>query len=143
MKKTILIILFLFLGWVGFAYASAAWTRSQFTQEVDSLLASPRELSEANLIPLILNKARQSGIELRPEDIHIRITSADRETTTSRLLENKGFKVEVRMLTLHVQYGQSFLGTSRHHTLDRERTFTFQITPLVQPPTEQMETPAE
>jgi hypothetical protein len=110
---------------------------------VDSLLASPRELSEANLIPLILNKARQSGIELRPEDIQIRITSADRETITSRLLENKGFKVEVRMLTLHIQYGQSFLGTSRLHTLDRKRTFTFQITPLVQPPTEQMETPAE
>lgn len=139
MKKSILIIIVLILGWLGFSYASAAWTRMQFTEEVDSLLASPRELSETNLIPMILNKAQQFGIELRPEDIEVRIISADRETTTSRLLENKGFKADVRVLTLHLQYGQSLLGASRIYTLDRERTFTAQITPSAP----QTETPPE
>jgi hypothetical protein len=95
------------------------------------------------LVPLILNKARPFGIELRPEDIQIRITSADRETTTSRLIENKGFKADVRVLTLHIQYGQPLFGTSRLHTLDRERTFTAQITPSGQPPVERTETPFE
>lgn len=142
MKKSILIIT-LILGWLGFSYVSAAWTRMQFTEEVDSLLASPRELSEANLIPMILNKAQPLGIELRPEDIQVRIGPVDRETTTSRLLENKGFKADVRMLTLHIQYGQSFLGTSRLHTLDRERTFTAEITPATPPPAVQTETPPE
>ena len=143
MKKIILIVILLVLGWIGFAYLSAAWTREQFTQEVDSLLASPRDLTEANLIPLILNKARQFGIELHPEDVRIQITSADRETTTSRLLENKGFKADVRTLTLHIQYEQPLLGTFRLYTLDRERTFTARISPSAPRPAERMEMPIE
>jgi len=143
MKKVILLSAVLIIGWVGFSFASAVWTRTQFTGEVDSFLASPRELSETNLMPLILNKARQFGIVIRPEDIQVRITSSDRETTTSRLMENKGLKAEVRMLTLHIEYGQSFLGTTRHYSLDRERTFTAQVTPSAQTPTEQTEPPAE
>lgn len=143
MKKIILIILFFILGWLGFSYLSAAWTRGQFTQEVDSFLASPRDLSESNLTPLILNKARQFGIELRPEEVRIHITSADRETTTSRLLENKGFKADVRILTLHIQYGQPLFGASRLYTLDRERTFTAEISPSTQRPMEPAEAAPE
>jgi len=134
MKRAILIAVVLLLGWAGFSYFSAAWDREQFIREVDSLLQSPRELSESNLIPLILHKAQQSGIELRPEDIQVRIESADRETTTSKLLENKGFKADVRTLNLRVQYRQSYLGASRSHILSRERSFTSSITPLTQPP---------
>ncbi|MBI3994635.1 MAG: hypothetical protein HY349_01530 [Nitrospirae bacterium] len=143
MKKIILIVIFLVLGWLGFSYVSAAWTREQFTQEVDSLLASPRDLTETGLPPLILNKAGQFGIELLPEDIRIEILSADRETTTSRLLESKGFKTDTRILTLHIQYRQSVLGTSRLFTLDRERSFTAQIGPSAPRPDERMEVPAE
>jgi hypothetical protein len=134
MKKTILIAVVIVLGWAGFSYFSAAWNREQFIREVDSFLESPRELSESNLVPLILRKATQSGIELRPEDIQVRIESADRETTTSKLLENKGFKADVRTLNLHVKYRQSYLGASRTHILIRERTFTSGITPSTQPP---------
>jgi hypothetical protein len=139
MKKIVFTLLFLILGWIGFSYATAAWTREQFIQEVDSLLESPRDLTEAMLIPLILNKAQQSGISLRPEDVRVRFASSDRETTTSRLIENKGFKAEIQTLALHIQYGQTVLGTFHLYTLDRERTFTARITPLSQPPGEQKE----
>jgi hypothetical protein len=135
MKKIVVIALVVLFGWLGFSYVSAAWTRERFTDEVDSFLQSPRDLSESMLIPLILNKARQYGMELRPEDIRMTITSSDRETTTSKLLENKGLKTDVRTLSLHVQYEQSFLGSSRLYTLDRERTFTAQISPSAEPPT--------
>lgn len=124
MKKVVVIALVVLLGWLGVSYISAAWTREQFTEEIDSLLQSPRDLSKSNLIPLILNKARQFGMKLRPEDIRMTITSADRETTTSRLFENKGFKTDVRTLSLHIRYEQPYLGSSGIHTLDRERTFT-------------------
>jgi len=123
MKKVIFIGLFVLLGWLGFSYVSAAWTRGEFTREVESLLESPRDLTEASLVPLILNKAQQFGMVLRPEDIQVHIGPADRDTTTSNLLENKGFKVEVRRLTLQIQYGQPFLGTTRLYTLYRDRTF--------------------
>jgi hypothetical protein len=137
MKKTVFTLLFLILGWIGFSYAAAAWTREQFIQEVDSFLESPRDLTEAILIPLILNKAQQSGISIRPEDVRVRFASSDRETTTSRMIENKGFKAEVQTLALHIQYGQTVLGLSHLYTLDRERTFTSRITPLSQPLGEQ------
>lgn len=134
MKKTLLLIVILSLGWLGFAYFSAAWTRLQFTQEVDSLLGSPRDVSEANLPPLILSKARPFGMEILPEDIQVEISPADTETTTSRLLESKGFTAETRILTLHIRYRQSILGRPRYYTLDRERTFTSRIAPSTQPP---------
>lgn len=141
MKKIGVIALVVLLGWLGFSYVSAAWTRGQFTQEVDSFLQSPRDLSEANLIPLILNKAQQFGIEVRPEDIRVRIASADRKTITSKLLENKGVKTDVRTLSLHIRYGQTYLGTSRLYTMDRERTFTAQISLSAQPPVELTDSP--
>jgi hypothetical protein len=80
-------------------------------------------------------------MELRPEDIQIRIGPSDRETTTSNLLENKGFKVEVRRLTLQVQYGQPFLGTTRLYTLNRDRTFAAEAAPPTPSPAIQTETP--
>jgi hypothetical protein len=141
MKKIILIGFLLAAGWLGFSYASAAWTRGQFTREAESLLESPRELSEANLVPLLLNKAQQFGMELRPEDIQVSIGPSDRETTTSKLLQNKGFTVEVRRLTLQIQYGQPFLGTIRHYTFYRERTFTAQAAPSIPPPPVSTEIP--
>lgn len=133
MKKIILIGLFIVLGWLGFAYVSASWTRGQFTREAESLLESPRDLTEESLVPLLLNKAQQFGMELRPEDIQVKIGPSDRETTTSKLLQNKGFKVEVRRLTLQIQYGQPFLGAIRHYTFYRERTFTAQAAPSIPP----------
>ncbi len=139
MKKIVFIALFLILGWIGFSYATAAWTREQFIQEVDSLLESPRDLTEALLIPLILNKAQPFGLSLRPEDVRVRFASSDRETTTSKLIENKGFKAEVQTLSLHIEYGQTVLGTSHLYTLDRERIFTAQISPLSQPTGESKE----
>jgi hypothetical protein len=141
MKKIIFIGLFVVLGWLGFSYVSAAWTRGEFTREVESLLESPRDLTEANLVPLILNKAQQFGMELRPEDIQIRIGPSNRETTTSNLLQNKGFKVEVRRLTLQIQYGQPFLGTTRLYTLYRERTFAAEAAPPTPSPAVPTETP--
>jgi len=141
MKKIILIGLCVVLGWLGFSYASAAWTRGQFTREVESFLESPRDLTESNLVPLILNKAKQFGMELRPEDIQVQIGPSDRETTTSNLLQNKGFKVEVRRLTLQMQYGQPFLGTTRLFTFYRERIFAAQATLPTPQPAEQTETP--
>jgi hypothetical protein len=141
MKKIILIGCLLAAGWLGFSYASAAWTRGQFTREAESLLESPRDLSEASLVPLLLNKAQQFGMELRPEDIQVRIGPSDRETTTSKLLQDKGFTVEVRRLTLQMQYGQPFLGTIRHYTFYRERTFTAQAAPSFPPPAVSTEIP--
>lgn len=141
MKKIILIGFLLLAGWLGFSFVSAAWTRGQFTREVESYLESPRDLTESTLVPLLLNKAQQFGMELRPEDIQLRIGSSDRETITSNLLEKKGFKVEVRRLTLQIQYGQPFLGTLRRHTLYRERTFTAQAAPSTPPPAVPTETP--
>jgi len=141
MKKTIFIGLFIFLAWLGFSYVSAAWTRGQFTREAESLLESPRDLSEASLVPLLLNKAQQFGMELRPEDIQVRIGPSDRETTTSNLLQNKGFRVEVRRLTLQIKYGQPFLGTMRHYTFYRERTYTAQAAPSIALPPVSTEIP--
>jgi len=143
MKKVGFISLLLILGWIGFSYATAALTREKFSQEVDSLLESPRDLTESNLIPLILHKAQQSGITLRPEDVRIQITSSDRETTTSRMIENKGFKAEVRTLALHFEYGQTVIGISHRHTYDRERTFTAEISPSSPSTVEPKETPFE
>jgi len=133
MKKAVLIGLAVLIGWAGFSYFSASWNREQFTNEVDSLLQSPRDLNEASLIPLILHKAKLSSVDLRPEDINVKFESVNRETTTSNLLENKGFSADVRKLDLHLVYRQTFLGITKTLTLDRERTFTSQITPNAQP----------
>jgi hypothetical protein len=142
MKKIFLIGLFIIiLGWLGFSYFSAAWTRAQFTREVESLLESPRDLTETSLEPLILYKAKQFGMDLRPEDIQIRIGPSNQETTTSNLLQNKGFRVEVRRLTLQIEYGQPFLGSIHHYTFYRDRTFTFQASPSTPPPAVSTEIP--
>lgn len=141
MKKFILTGLILLVGWLGFAYASAAWTRGQFNREVESLLQSPRDMTETSLASLILNKAKEFGMDVRPEDIQIRIGPTDRKTVTSNLLENKGFKVETRRLTLQVQYRQHFLGTSRIYTLNRERIFTAQAAVPMPPPPQGTEIP--
>ena len=134
MKKIIFIALFVVLGWLGFSYISAAWTRGQFTREVESLLESPRDLTESSLVPLILNKAQQFGMELRPEDIQIQIGPSNQETTTSNLLQNKGFRVEVRRLTLQFEYGQPLLGSIQRYTFYRDRTFASKAAPPTPPP---------
>ncbi|HET6466232.1 MAG TPA: hypothetical protein VFH55_11535 [Nitrospiria bacterium] len=141
MKKIIFITLFVVLGWLGYSYASAAWTRGQFTREVESLLESPRDLTESSLVPLILNKAQQFGMELRPEDIQIQIGPSNQETTTSNLLQNKGFRVEVRRLTLQFEYGQPFLGSTQRYTFYRDRTFASQAAPSIPPPAVSTEIP--
>ena len=127
MKKAVLLGLVFLVGWIGFVYSSAVWSRLQFTREVDSLLESPRELNEADLPSLILNKARQFGMEVDPEDIAVRIETADVETTTSRLVEKKGFTANVLVLSLRMSYTQSVLGMSRQYTLNRERRFTSRV----------------
>lgn len=127
MKKIVFLVTFLTLGWLGFSYFSAYWTRGQFIQEVDSLLESPRDLTEGTLTPLILNKAGQFGLVVRPEDIQVQIAASDHETTTSRLIESKGLKAETRVLTLQIRYSQSVLGVPRSYMLDRKRFFTAQI----------------
>jgi hypothetical protein len=129
MKKTILLIVVLALGWAGFSYVSAAWTRNQFVQEVDSLLQSSQGLSEVSLPPLLLNKAQQFGIVLDPDDIEVRIGTTEVETTTSRLVEKKGLTANVLVLTLRMSYTQSVLGRPRGYTLSRERRFTSRVTP--------------
>jgi hypothetical protein len=80
-------------------------------------------------------------MELRPEDIQIRIGPSDQETPTSKLMKNKGFNVEVRRLTLQIQYGQPFLGSTRPYTLYRERIFAAEASPPTPPPSVQSETP--
>ncbi|HUK56550.1 MAG TPA: hypothetical protein VLY20_07815 [Nitrospiria bacterium] len=129
MKKIVLIGLLLAAGGLGFSYATAAWSRGQFAREVDSYMESARDLTESGLTPLLLNKAHRFGLELRPEDIRLRVEASDRDPTTSRLLESKGFKTEVRHLTLDIRYGQPFWGSTRMYTLHRERIFTFQAAP--------------
>ena len=136
MKKIVVLAVFLILGWLGFSFFSAYWARAQFTEEVDSLLQSPRDLSEGSLTPLILNKAGQFGITVDPQDVQIRIAAADPETTTSRLIEKRGLTAEVRILTLHMRYGQSTLGISRSYTLDRKRIFTAQAVIPTQTPSD-------
>lgn len=129
MKKILFLGLVILAGWIGFGYFSAAWNRTQFINEVDSLLGTPREMNEKTLPPLILNKAKQFKIDLEPEDIEVRILRAARETTTGARLQQKAFTVDTRILTLHITYGQSALGKHKRYTLDRERTFTYRIAP--------------
>jgi len=143
MKKIIFVCIFVVLGWFGFSYVSAAWTRGQFSREVESLLESPRDLTESSLTSLILNKAEQFGMELRPEDIQIQIGPSNQETTTSNLLQNKGFKVEMRRLTLQFEYGQPFLGFIRHYAFYRDRTYLVQAAPPVPTPPVSTEIPED
>ena len=143
MKKILFLAMLIIGGWAGFSYFSAAWTREQFAQEVDSLLTSARGLSEKSLEDLILNKADQFNILLTPEDIEIDIRASDRDTTTSRLVEPKGFTAETRVLILHIRYGQPLFGKPRFYALDRERFFTAGIRPSSSPSPEQHGLPAE
>ena len=130
MKKILTITLLVGIAWVLYAYLSSALEREKFILEVDSLLASPRDITERNLPQLILNKARQTGILIDPEAIEITITGSGRETTTSRLLTKKQFATHTRVLTLRFHYKQSFLGKMRIHDYERKRTFTAQVAPF-------------
>ena len=129
MKKVLTITLLIGIAWVIYAYLSSALERERFILEVDSLLASPRGITERNLPQLILNKARQTGIQIDPEAIEVTITGTGRETTTSRLFAKKGFVTHTRVLTVRFHYKQSFLGKLRIHDYERERTFTAQVAP--------------
>jgi thioredoxin reductase len=128
-KKLLYLGLVVLAGWVGFDYFSAMLNRTHFTNEVEALLGTPREMNEKTLPTLILNKAKQFEIDLEPEDIEVRISKAGRETGTGTRLQKKGFTVDTRTLTLHITYRQSVLGMDKDYTLDRQRTFTYRITP--------------
>ena len=127
MKKILILGLLLFAGWAGYSYFSAYMNWVQFSNEVDSFLQEPRALSEENLPPLILNKAKQFGINLDPKDIDVQISATDKETTISGLIGNKGLKAENRIISLHIRATQTILGTTKSYTLDRKRTFTARI----------------
>ena len=135
MKKLLFLGLVILAGWIGFGYFSAAWNRTQFINEVDSLLGTPREINEKTLPPLILNKAKQFKIDLEPEDIEVRISRAARETTTGARLQQKAFTVETRILTLRIRFKQSVLGIIKSYSLDREGSFTSRIAPSAKPGT--------
>ena len=129
MKKILTITLLIGIAWVVYAYFSSALEREKFIMEVDSLLGSPREITERNLPQLILNKTRETGIQVDPEAIEVTITSSDRETTTSRLLVKKGFVTHTQVLTIRFHYQQPFLGKMRIHNYERERSFTAEVAP--------------
>jgi hypothetical protein len=116
-------------GWMGFGYFSAMLNRTHFINEVDALLGTPREMNEKTLPLLILNKAKQFEIDLEPGDIDVRISKAGRETRTGTGFKQKGLTIDTRTLTLHITYRQSVLWMDKDYTLDRERTFTYRITP--------------
>jgi len=134
MKKFALFTILLLAAWAGMTYINAGWTRHQFISEVDSLLETPRDLSESNLPSLILNKAVPLGITLNPEEVKITTAATDRETTVSRLMQGKGVSAENRVLTLEFQYHQSVMGFPRSYTLTRQRFFTVQAFTPTPPP---------
>ena len=86
-------------------------------------------MNQNNLPDLVLNKARQFGIEIKPEDVLVQITTTNQKTKTGRRLEGKGFTADTRRLTLKIVYEQSVLGMKKTYTLDRTRIFTQKITP--------------
>ena len=129
MKRTLTFIIVIVIGWLCFSYFSATWKRTQFISEVDSLLGTPRTMNQNNLPDLVLNKARQFGIEIKPEDVLVQITTTNQKTKTGRRLEGKGFTADTRRLTLKIVYEQSVLGMKKTYTLDRTRIFTQKITP--------------
>lgn len=125
MKKSLvyLVLLGLMVS-AGYRYGSALLNKNRFIEEVDSLLNSPRDLSEKNLPALIQNKARLFGIDLDPNQILVKIKPAQKGTTTSRLVEGKGLVADTSTLTLRVPYSYPLFGMSIEGLLDRERTFT-------------------
>lgn len=123
MKKALGLGILLAAG-VAYAFASAAWTRGQFVQEVDGYLASPRDLNSATFPDLILMKAKSLELALERDQIQLEIRDAERPTTTSKHLTGKGVAVQTQVMTLQIQYAQTIMGFKRYFRLDRERTFT-------------------
>jgi hypothetical protein len=136
MKKLILFGILLLAGWAGFEFFSAYLDRTNFVNEVDSLLQTPREIGPANLPGLIVNKARERGIDLDPDEIDVRVQATDTDTELSSKFEGKGFSTENRKLDLHFQFSQTVMGITRTYSMDRERTFTARVTPPSSDPSE-------
>jgi hypothetical protein len=96
---------------------------------VDSLLQTPREMTQKNLPGLIANKAGQRNIDVDPDEIDVRIRAADRSSQLSEKLEKKGLSAETRVMDLHFQYRQTVMGFTKTYSIDRERTFTARVVP--------------
>jgi hypothetical protein len=128
--KNLLFIAILFLaGWAGYSFFAAYLDRVNFQNEMDSLLQTPRELSENTLPGMIENKAAERNIDVNPEDIDVRIGPAGRSSQLSERFEKKGVEAETRVLDLHFEYSQTVMGLTRTYSFDRERTFTYRISP--------------
>jgi hypothetical protein len=129
MKKFLVLGLVLAAGWFGYHYISATWNWMQFQGEVDGLLEAPQGLNPKYLSEKLQTKAVALGFDLDPDDLHIRIASADKETTLSGRVAGRGLRAENRSIRLDLVMTRRLPLGEKSYSLERERTFTARLTP--------------
>ncbi|HEY5649774.1 MAG TPA: hypothetical protein VLB09_05025 [Nitrospiria bacterium] len=134
MKKLVVIGMAALLGFSGFSYLSKSWDRSRFESEIDSLMMVAQGLSSRTAPALFINKAGQFNITLHEEDIRFEVKKIDGDSTTSKMLSEKGLSGETYQAHLDLNYSQTLWGASRTYSLSRTRTFTKAASVPASPP---------
>lgn len=115
MKVMIALVVVFLIGYAGLTAMKQFKTNGDFAERVDHELNFVDENSMDSVKQDLVNDATKMGIDLKPEDIHIKYEDTEQRTEAQHLVGNRLDVTFVnKLVTITVDYVQPLLGIPFH-----------------------------
>jgi preprotein translocase subunit SecF len=115
MKGMIALVVVFLIGYVGLTGMKQFKTNGDFATRVEHQINFVNETSMDSVKQDLVNDAKTLGIELKPDDVHIKYEDTEQRTEAQHLVGNK---LDVtflnKLVTITVDYVQPILGIPFH-----------------------------